>query len=95
VKTKIGYWATTGLVAIVVPRFARLKEWAYAGMFFDLSGAFFSHASVGDPAPRLIAPVVLLGLLAASWALRDDSRKLEAPEHEPTRALGGSAAAAH
>ena len=93
--TLLGVWKVLGAVAIVVPRFARLKEWAYAGMFFDLSGAFFSHASVGDPAPKLIAPVVLLGLLAASWALRDDSRKLVSTEHEPTGALGGRAAAAH
>lgn len=92
--TLLGIWKVLGAVAIVVPRFARLKEWAYAGMFFDLSGAFFSHASVGDPATKLIAPVVLLALLVASWALRDESRKLEAPEHEPTRALGGRAAAA-
>ena len=93
--TLLGVWKVLGAVAIVVPRFARLKEWAYAGMFFDLSGAFFSHASVGDPAPKLIAPVVLLGLLAASWALRDDSRKLASAEHEPTGALGGRAAPAH
>jgi hypothetical protein len=89
----LGVWKVLGAVAIVVPRFPRLKEWAYAGMFFDLSGAFFSHASVGDPAPKLIAPVVLLALLGASWALRDESRKLESPEPESS-ALGARTAAA-
>jgi uncharacterized membrane protein YphA (DoxX/SURF4 family) len=90
----LGVWKVLGAVAIVVPRFPRLKEWAYAGMVFDLSGAFFSHASVGDPAPKLIAPLLLLALLVASWALRDESRKLEAAEHEPRPALGGRAATA-
>ncbi|HKO91598.1 MAG TPA: DoxX family protein [Polyangiaceae bacterium] len=91
----LGVWKVLGAVAIVVPRLPRLKEWAYAGMFFDLSGAFFSHASVGDPAPQLIAPVVLLGLLVASWALRDESRKLESVEQEPRPALGGREATAN
>ena len=90
----LGVWKVLGAVAIVAPRFPRLKEWAYAGMFFDLSGAFVSHASVGDPAPKLIAPVVLLALLVASWALRDESRKLESAEHEPRPALAGRTATA-
>jgi len=89
----LGVWKVLGAVAIVAPRLPRLKEWAYAGMFFDLSGAFVSHASVGDPAPKLIAPLVLLALLVASWALRDESRKLEAAEREAQPALGGHATA--
>jgi len=90
----LGVWKVLGAVAIVAPRLPRLKEWAYAGMFFDLTGALFSHASVGDPAPKLIAPLVLLALLVTSWALRDESRKLESVEHEPRAALGGHAATA-
>jgi hypothetical protein len=89
----LGVWKVLGAVAIVVPRFPRLKEWAYAGMFFDLSGALVSHASVGDPASRLVAPVVLLALLVTSWSLREESRKLESHEHE-TSALGARTAAA-
>ena len=91
--TLLGVWKVLGAVAIVVPRFARLKEWAYAGMFFDLSGALVSHASVGDPASRLVAPVVLLALLVASWSLRDESRKLE-PHEQESPALGTRTATA-
>jgi len=35
----LGFWKVLGAIAILVPRFPRLKEWAYAGIFFDLTGA--------------------------------------------------------
>jgi len=69
----LGAWKVLGAVAIVAPRFPRLKEWAYAGMTFDLTGAALSHAAVGDPAAKVIVPLVLFGLIAASWALRAPS----------------------
>lgn len=75
----IGLWKVLGAVAIVAPGFPRLKEWAYAGIFFDLTGAAVSHAAVGDPAGNIITPLVMLVIAAASWALRPDSRKLAAP----------------
>ena len=56
----------------------RRKEWAYAGMFFDLSGASASHASVGDPVAKIVTPLIILGIVMASWALRPESRKLGA-----------------
>jgi hypothetical protein len=59
-----------------VPGFPRLKEWAYAGMFFDLTGASASHAAVGDPVAKILTPLVILGIVIASWWLRPDSRKL-------------------
>jgi uncharacterized membrane protein YphA (DoxX/SURF4 family) len=68
--TLLGIWKLLGAAAIVAPRLPRLKEWAYAGMFFDLTGAAFSHASSGDPAAKVITPIVILGLVMASWALR-------------------------
>lgn len=75
----LGVWKLLGAAAIAVPKLPRLKEWAYAGMMFDLTGAAVSHAAVGDPASNVITPLVLLGLVAASWALRPESRRLAAP----------------
>jgi DoxX-like family len=72
----IGVWKVLGGVAIVAPRLARLKEWAYAGIFFDLTGAAVSHAASGDAAANVIVPLVLAGLAMASWSLRPQSRKL-------------------
>ena len=66
----LGAWKVLGALAVVAPRFPRLKEWAYAGMAFDLTGAALSHAAVGDPAGKVLVPLVLLGIAAASWALR-------------------------
>jgi uncharacterized membrane protein YphA (DoxX/SURF4 family) len=80
----LGFWKVAGAAAILAPRTPRLKEWAYAGMFFDLTGAAYSHASSGDPAGRILTPLVLLALVAASWALRSGPRTLtrEAPVSE-------------
>jgi uncharacterized membrane protein YphA (DoxX/SURF4 family) len=72
----LGIWKVAGGLAILAPRFPRLKEWAYAGMFFDLSGAVVSHSIVGDGAKAVLTPVILLLLLVASWALRPASRLL-------------------
>lgn len=74
VATLLGFWKVLGAIAIVVPRFPRLKEWAYAGMVFDLTGAAASHAAVGDPATNVVVPLVLLLLVAGSWALRTEGR---------------------
>ena len=74
--TILGVAKLLGAVAILVPRFARLKEWAYAGFTFDLLGASISHAAVGEPIPQIIIPIVFLIVAIASWALRPDSRKL-------------------
>ena len=63
-----------GTVAIVVPGLPRLKEWAYAGIFFDLTGAAASHAASGDAAWHIAAPLILAILAVASWALRPPSR---------------------
>lgn len=74
--TILGAWKVLGAVAVLVPRQPRLKEWAYAGMVFDLTGAMSSHLASGDAASVLVAPVVLLVLVATSWALRPASRVL-------------------
>jgi DoxX-like family len=75
----LGVWKVLGAIAILVPRFPRLKEWAYAGIFFDLTGAAVSCAAVGGYgayAFHVIAPLVLTVLTVASWALRPESRTI-------------------
>jgi uncharacterized membrane protein YphA (DoxX/SURF4 family) len=72
----LGVWKVLGGIAILVPRFPRLKEWAYAGTFFDLSGAVVSHIACHDSATDILTPVVLIAITVASWALRPPSRRL-------------------
>jgi hypothetical protein len=86
----LGVWKVLGALALVAPGTARLKEWAYAGMFFDLTGAAVSHASSGDPAAKILTPLVILALVAASWALRPASRKLVAPASDAGRAAAST-----
>jgi len=76
--TVLGIWKVLGAIAILAPRFPRLKEWAYAGIFFDLTGAAASWVAVGGPgeAFHVIAPLIIAGFTVASWALRPDSRKI-------------------
>ncbi|HET9930494.1 MAG TPA: DoxX family protein [Polyangiaceae bacterium] len=74
--TLLGAWKVLGVAAVLAPGLPRLKEWAYAGMVFDLTGAAVSHAAVGDSAGNILTPIVLLGVVFASWALRPDSRKV-------------------
>jgi uncharacterized membrane protein YphA (DoxX/SURF4 family) len=77
--TIIGIWKVLGTIAILVPRFPRLKEWAYAGIFFGMTGAAASHAFVGDYgayAYHIWSTLGLAILALASWALRPKSRKL-------------------
>jgi len=59
---------------VLIPCFPRLKAWAYAGAFFDLTGAATSHLAVGDSPVQLI-PIIFTGLLIASRALRPPSRR--------------------
>jgi hypothetical protein len=75
----LGFWKVLGAIAILVPRYPRLKEWAYAGIFFDLTGAAASCAWVGGYGAygfHVIAPLIIAGLLVASWALRPESRTI-------------------
>jgi len=72
----LGVWKVLSVPALLAPRLPRLKEWAYAGIFFDLTGAAASHAISGDPLGRIVTPLILLSVAAASWALRPPSRSL-------------------
>ncbi len=65
----LGFWKVLGAIAILVPRFPRLKEWAYAGIVFDLTGAAASCAAVGGYgayAFHVFAPLILTGFTVAS-----------------------------
>ena len=72
----IGVWKVLGAVAILAPRTPLVKEWAYAGIVFDVTGAAISHGAIGD-FKDIVAPLILLGVAAASWALRPESRRLK------------------
>ncbi len=89
----IGVWKLLAAPALLVPGLPRLKEWAYAGIFFDLTGAAASHLAAGDGAGKAIAPLILLGIAAASWALRPEGRTLRAPEKSDDGAIQRPASA--
>jgi uncharacterized membrane protein YphA (DoxX/SURF4 family) len=72
----LGLWKVLGAIAVLVPGFPRLKEWAYAGFFFDLTGAAASQAFAGHDLGQILAPLGFLALVIASWALRPASRRL-------------------
>ncbi|AYZ35736.1 DoxX family protein [Chryseobacterium indologenes] len=74
--TIIGVWKLLGVIAILIPKQLLLKEWAYAGFFFVMSGAVISHLIVGDPAGRTFPAVLLLALVLISWYFRPSSRKI-------------------
>jgi DoxX-like family len=70
----LGTWKLLGAAAVLAPGLPRLKEWAYAGMAFDLTGASLSHAISGDALANVATPLFLLALVATSWALRSGAR---------------------
>src|SRR5713226_3602933 len=72
--TILGFWKVVSAPVLLAPGLPRLKEWAYAGIFFDLTGAAASHTFSGDPAGKIATPLLLLLIAAASWALRPPSR---------------------
>lgn len=75
--TIVGVWKVLGAVVILIPRTPRLKEWAYAGIFFNVTGAAYSHAAVGDYGPgafHVVVNLALAGLTLISWALRPATR---------------------
>jgi uncharacterized membrane protein YphA (DoxX/SURF4 family) len=71
----LGVWKLLGVIAILIPKFPLLKEWAYAGFFFAMSGAILSHFSKGDEAIAYFGPTLLLVLTVLSWYFRPSDRK--------------------
>ena len=73
--TILSIWKLLGVVAVLIPKFPLLKEWAYAGFFFVMSGAVFSHFASGDEAKEFFGPILLLILTVVSWYFRPADRK--------------------
>lgn len=76
ILTILGIWKMLGVVAVLIPKFPLLKEWTYAGFFFAMSGAVFSHLVSGDDAKELFGPILLLILTVVSWYFRPADRKI-------------------
>ena len=74
--TILGIWKIMGVVALLIPRFPLLKEWAYAGFFFAMSGAAFSHIASGDSMNEIFPSLLLLVLTVVSWYFRPSDRKI-------------------
>ena len=74
--TILGIWKILGVVAVLIPKFPLLKEWAYAGFFFIMSGAIFSHIALGDPVNEIFPSLLLLILTVVSWYFRPADRKI-------------------
>jgi uncharacterized membrane protein YphA (DoxX/SURF4 family) len=74
--TILGIWKILGVVALLIPKFPLLKEWAYAGFFFVMSGAIFSHIAVGDSMSEMVPSLLLLILTVVSWYFRPENRKI-------------------
>ena len=74
--TILGVWKILGVVAVLVPKIPRLKEWAYAGFFFAMSGAVISHIVVRDPVKEIFPSLLLLILTVVSWYFRPENRKI-------------------
>lgn len=72
----LGVWKILGVVAVLVPKFPLLKEWAYAGFFFIMTGAIFSHIAVGESMVETLPALLLLVLTVVSWYFRPASRKM-------------------
>jgi hypothetical protein len=92
----LGVWKVLGALTLLAPGLRLVKEWAYAGIFIDLSGAAVASAANAGGAFHIIAPIVLIGILAASWALRPDSRRLrDAKEDAAARKSAPDAPSLH
>jgi len=74
--TLLGVLKVLGVITVLIPRFPLLKEWAYAGFFFIMTGAMFSHIATGDPVSSLFPSLLLLVLAAISWYFRPADRKI-------------------
>lgn len=74
--TIIGVWKLLGAVVVLVPKLPLLKEWAYAGFFFVMTGAIISHFAVGDSAVEYFGPTLLLLLTIISWYFRPADRRI-------------------
>ncbi len=74
--TILGVWKMLGTVAVLIPKFPLLKEWAYAGFFFIMTGAVVSHIAAGDQTVEIFPALLLIVLTVVSWYFRPAERKI-------------------
>lgn len=74
--TILGVWKILGVVAVLIPKYPLLKEWAYAGFFFTMSGAAISHIAVGGSLVEIVPAMTLLIMIVASWYFRPADKKI-------------------
>ncbi len=72
----LGTWKILGVIAVLIPKFPLLKEWAYAGFFFSMTGAAISHMVIGDPVSDILPSTLLIILTLVSWYFRPSDRKI-------------------
>lgn len=72
----IGIWKLLAVVALLMPGFPRVKEWTYAGLFFLMTGAIFSHLAMHDPFKDLFPSLLLSVIIFLSWYFRPAGRRL-------------------
>ena len=78
--TIIGIWKLLGTIAVLMPKFVLLKEWAYAGFFFTMSGAIVSHMYMEHGVKEIAPAVLLLVLTLVSWIFRPADRRVALAE---------------
>ena len=76
VLTILGVWKLLAVVTILIPKYTLIKEWAYAGLFFLLSGGVISHLASGEGIIKALPVFVFMCLTVASWYLRPADRRL-------------------
>lgn len=72
----MGVWKILGVTIVLLPKFPLIKEWAYAGFFFVMSGALISHLYMKDPFSEAFGPCLLIVLTITSWYFRPAERKI-------------------
>ncbi len=72
----LGVWKILGVAAILLPRYPLLKEWAYAGFFFAMTGAAISHIVMKEPFVEVMPSLTLLVAIIVSWYFRPVNRKV-------------------
>jgi DoxX-like family len=83
----LGIWKLAGAVVLVIPGYGLVKEWAYAGFFFLLTGAVMSHIAAGDTFFQWVAPLTFAILTVVSWYLRPANRRLAITTGTPSTSL--------
>jgi uncharacterized membrane protein YphA (DoxX/SURF4 family) len=82
--TIVGIWKLLGVIAVLSPKLPLIKEWAYAGFFFVMSGAIISHLATNDSPKELFGPALLLMLTILSWYFRPADRRFSSTKSETT-----------